>query len=1126
MFMSKAVSIARRFQRSINIVSDQNDPKALEGFVCPKSSSDALLTLCRNISGTGQAAFTWTGPYGSGKSSLALILSSVLGEDGPLRGRAASVLGKSISSEIWEHLPPGTLGWRLLPVIGSRQDPCKTVALAFSQQEYGNRFDAGRIDDSDYLIGSLLKEGTRNSKAGGGLIVFIDEMGKFLEGAAQHNSDIYFFQQLAEAASRSNGRLIVVGVLHQSFGEYARRLSREMRDEWTKIQGRFVDITINAANEEQLNLISRAISTKHTPSFYERLTETIASEVQKNKRGKSKHIVEALAGCWPLHPITATLLGPLSRRRFGQNQRSLFGFLASSEPGGFQDFLNHTDASSESLFTPDLLWDYLRANLEASILASSDSHRWSIAAEAINRTEASGGTDTHLRLVKTIAILDFLKEHSGVYATKSSLHNALYDLRAQKVDGALRDLTKWSSVLFRKHLNAYGVFAGSDFDIEGALTKVLSEQVEFDLTLLKSLADLHPILAKRHYHETGAMRFYEIDMTPANRAVDIIEDYKPKLGADGLFLLLLPTDGETNDKLNDLCHQVVGIRSDIDVVSGYPQWSRSIVQRGQELIALNEVRISTPELAGDAVARREVEGRISYVVTNLEEDLQSAFDTADWVLPDGEQRSLGLRAINSLASELADKRYPTSPKVFNELLNRIKPSSNAVAAQKILLKAMVQHTDEPRLGIEGYPAEGGLYESLLAVSGLHAETKGQMSFVQPGRVSADMANVLPAWNDAREFLKENNNRAVNLGEIYERWQTKPFGIKDGILPIFAVAFLLAERSKIAFYREGLFQSHLTSLDIDYLTKDPNDIQLRWMELSDISREILTLMAELVSDLDDSQELINLEPIDVARSLIAIFDKIPQWTLRTMRLSDNARRMRDLFRKAHDPNQFLFDDIPSLFATDIDKIDMDAVPTIVAKVKDGLGELSSAFPNLITRLRDQMLQELQVPSNSKSALSELHKRAENVRGVSGDLRLDAFIGRLAVFDGSDKEMEGVANLATNKPSNLWTDRDIDKAALGIVDFSQQFNKLETLARIKGRKANREAMAIIVGNDGQAHPVFSEFNVNQTQREQANKVATLLEKEISKQAVADPNVVLAAIATLATKFIGPQDIEGDD
>ena len=55
-----------------------------------------------------------------------------------------------------------------------------------------------------------------------------------------------------------------------------------------------------------------------------------------------------LEACWPLHPVVACLLGPISRRRFGQNQRSIFGFLNSSEPHGFQDFLNDT-AAEESV---------------------------------------------------------------------------------------------------------------------------------------------------------------------------------------------------------------------------------------------------------------------------------------------------------------------------------------------------------------------------------------------------------------------------------------------------------------------------------------------------------------------------------------------------------------------------------------------------------------------------------------------------------------------------------------------------------------------------------------------------------------------------------------------------------
>ena len=109
----------------------------------------------------------------------------------------------------------------------------------------------------------LTRIAKRTPTVNGGLLVLIDEMGKFLEGAAYDGTDIYFFQQLAELAARSNRRLIVVGILHQAFEEYAHRLSREMRDEWAKIQGRFVDLAISAGADEQLDLLGQAIESDH-----------------------------------------------------------------------------------------------------------------------------------------------------------------------------------------------------------------------------------------------------------------------------------------------------------------------------------------------------------------------------------------------------------------------------------------------------------------------------------------------------------------------------------------------------------------------------------------------------------------------------------------------------------------------------------------------------------------------------------------------------------------------------------------------------------------------------------------------------------------------------------------------
>ena len=198
------------------------------------------------------------------------------------------------------------------------------------------------------VLGALRRVAAQHPRAGGGLIVFVDEMGKFLESAAYDGADIYFFQQLAEIASRSNGRLIVVGILHQAFEEYAHRLSREARDEWSKIQGRFVDLAVNTRGDEQIDLLGRAIESDRRPATPSRVAQGVAAMARAYT---SRRLPQMLEECWPLHPIVACLLGPVSRRRFGQNQRSIFGFLNSAEPQGLQDFLREATMATSTRLT-------------------------------------------------------------------------------------------------------------------------------------------------------------------------------------------------------------------------------------------------------------------------------------------------------------------------------------------------------------------------------------------------------------------------------------------------------------------------------------------------------------------------------------------------------------------------------------------------------------------------------------------------------------------------------------------------------------------------------------------------------------------------------------------------------
>ena len=53
MALADHVHIARRFQRSIRIDTDLTSARALEGFVCPQSSVEVLLTMARYARETG-----------------------------------------------------------------------------------------------------------------------------------------------------------------------------------------------------------------------------------------------------------------------------------------------------------------------------------------------------------------------------------------------------------------------------------------------------------------------------------------------------------------------------------------------------------------------------------------------------------------------------------------------------------------------------------------------------------------------------------------------------------------------------------------------------------------------------------------------------------------------------------------------------------------------------------------------------------------------------------------------------------------------------------------------------------------------------------------------------------------
>lgn len=1111
MALRDRVRVAQRFQRAIRIDSDLNDPKALEGFICPPSSADILLAMARHVADTGQAAFTWTGPYGSGKSSLVIALSALLSGNEKRRTHAAQIIGQKTAKQVWKLLPPRRKGWRVLPVVGRKEPPALAIKDAFVAAGFASK--SGRSGWTDSRVLAVLnKVATENPRTHGGLILFIDEMGKFLEGAASEDTDIYFFQQLAELAARSRGRLLVVGVLHQAFEEYAYRLAREQRDEWAKIQGRFIDLAVNVAGEEQLEVLARAIESDPRPKKASSAVTSVATCIAANT-GNEKNLANALERCWPLHPLVAALLGPISRRRFGQNQRSLFGFLNSAEPLGFQDFLR--DADDNALYMPDRLWDYLRTNLEPSILASPDGHRWSMAVESIERCEARGASDLHLTLLKAIALIDLFKGRSGLLANVKIIEASTSAHEAQQVAKVLEDLAARSLVVFKRHLGAYAIYAGSDFDVDQACEEALAEISDIDFKALRSIAGFQPVIAKRHYHETGALRWLDVDLVQLSSLTDIVDSYEPQNGAMGIFLVPIPTEHESDETLKQLCQKAAEIRNDVDIIVGQSPHAARVVELAREALALTQIQHERPELAGDNVARRELLARLAETQDQLERLLTQTLQGAIWYRHSSKEQCYSGVGLNEIASEIADKRFHRAARIFNELLNRIKPSSTAISAQKVLLQAMAHKEGHPRLGIDGYPAEGGLLVSILEATGLYRETDDGWRFVAP--TNFDPGHLASLWKRADELLQDGSGRLIGLDTLYGAWRSPPFGLKDGLMPILSVAYILSRRDNLAVYRQNIFQARFSDLDIDYLAKDPRDIQLRWLDIRGATERLLLGMAEIVQELGDDQRCLALKPIDIARGLVAAYERLETWTKRTARLSAEASRIRDIFKHATDPNRLLLDDLPALVGANIELSSESKLSRAVLAVRNGVAELQQRYRKLLDELRRLLLKELHVLDVSSPNLAVLRERAENVRDVSGDFRLNAFIGRIARFTGSDADVEGLASLAANKPPRDWTDPDVDQAALELASFAQQFIRAEAFARVKGRRDKRHAMAVVVALDGQPTPSSHEFSITESDRAAIDDLIFRVELTLKQADHRHRDIILAALAELSSRFM---------
>jgi hypothetical protein len=1110
--LSTCVSISSRFIRSVRLDADYGRRDILESFVLQPSAKAALDVLARQINETQQRAFTWTGPYGTGKSSLALALCSLVHHDPKIRSLAKRAINAERGSSLARAFDVGSSGeWTVLPLVGKRAPITEELAASLDRLPKRARTNRQTGSSRDAIRELVHLAESRSSR---GVLLVIDELGKFFEHSAQLGTDIYFYQELAEAAARANGKLVVVGILHQSFDQYAIRLGREQRDEWSKVQGRFLDISLTASSDEQIDLIGAAIASqdsRHSETLG--IAKRIARSIEQRRSAVVAQLDSKLDACWPLHPVTAALLGPSSRRRFGQNERSIFGFLNSVEPSGFREFLEKTLFQRYSYYSPSQFWDYLRVNFEPAILASSDGHRWALALEAVERAEAKGKS-IHVQVVKTVAVIELFRSGSGLAPELEVVASCFPTLDISEINATLHELGLWSIVIYRKHLSAWGIYAGSDFDIEAAVTRARAEASAQDVYALTKSIELPPVLAKRVYQQSGAMHF----LTRNIRVIDELDSYsknfKAQAGSCGEFLLVLEGKGGTSGRSLKIAEKLSADVENGELLIGIPEHGSHIAELSEELFALKHVYASSKELDSDRVAAREISAKIEALQAEIDDLLRDAFSSAQWFWRGAKVEYKRGQSLSTLASKVVEYVYPDRPILLSELINRESPSSNSVKARRDLMYRMLANWGEDRLGYTGFSADAGLYFTILQSTTLHRQENSIVGFFSPLATERG-AELRPLWSDTkRRVLKRGAE--TTLSDLYERWSDPPFGVKAGVAPVLALAFFLANKSSLAVYHSGSFVPDMGTLQVDEWLQDPTRIILRFVEADTAKKNVLAGISNFVSA--RLERIVAAEPLEVSRGLVSLVLALPGWTKRTTNLSERTRNIRHILLHASDPHRVLFTDLAGALSNDARAGDFSDA------LEDCLKELHDAFPNMLQKVEKLLLESLR----HDSSIHDLNERGRTVAGITGDFRLDAFATRLAHYRSYAQDLESLIGLAVSKPARDWTDQDIESAIMQIGAWAMAFRQAEALAPIQNRATTRHAFAVVFGPGDSSKTLSRMIDVSAQERRRAAVLAKELLKS-RKTAGASKDVFLAAIAEAGAILVaemGKQENPGGD
>lgn len=911
-----------QYSPSVNIIRD----KGKELRYIPTYNGQRAFEQIVKSAPTGVRSFAIVGAYGSGKSTFLWALGETVNS------------GKQYFEE-YDYLLKGFSNNAILDFVGDYS----SVIEAFEKRLKYKREEV--LTKLSNYANQLQKEGTA-------LIIRIDEFGKFLEFSAKNNpeEELYFLQQLAELVNDSSRNIVLITTLHQDFAAYSYRLSEGQRNEWTKVKGRFKEITFNEPAEQLLLLASERLKEVNFPVKKETLNKVLTAIETANafplKDYFSIEIAEKLA---PIEILAGSAL-TIALQRYGQNERSFFSFIESHDYNGLHYYLREPNTPLYNLAN---VYDYLIYHYFNQLTASTcpDHRAWRLMRDNIEKAEGlfDEVLTEAIQVIKVVGLMNLLGKSSAHINKTFLIAYCRHALGHNETEEVLRLLEQYKVIRFREHSQRYILFAGTDVDIEYAIDEAgtLIGQINNVGQYLKSYFTLPVLPAKRYQIETGTPRFFQL------RISDEPINEQPVGETDGFVNLIF------SSKLKEEDVRLHSESCEEPILFAY---FRNIERLREQITLIERVKHARTNHSDDSVALQEFdsilthhENLIRYYV--LDKFYTAASEDICFFFRGEEIDTIhNRRTLNNYLSHIASVIYDQAPCFLNEMVNKTKLSTPISTARKNLTKNIIEHANLMDLGYEShlFPPDKTIYLSLLKAKGFHRLVDEQWTLTYPTDESFQ-----GVWNCYLAFLDNAKHAKRSLQDLVDELLKRPYKLKKGLVDILLPVFLLIKKDELAlYYQNDRFIPDLSADTIDLIIKKPSDYSIKTFSVEGIRLNVFNHYRELLNQAE-ANKISNKGFIDTIIPFLNFYKELPEFAKKTGKITKEAQRLREAIVKATDPEKSFFEDFPQALGYSIAELndDPEKLKTYFELLRGSIKEIQLSYDALLERYELFIQQEI-------------------------------------------------------------------------------------------------------------------------------------------------------------------------